>query len=441
MEHEKRKKKQLRKKMVITLFIIPIFIIIALTLIFYAFGWRFDFHDKKLYLSSVLYINTQPMEAQVYLDNQAIGQTKIARQEVKPGDYNLKIVKDDFLPWERIVTVPAYSVVEVDPYLFYQNPQVQKEIKIQKFLATHNQTIIFMTNSIATYCDLPCDKTKEIASVPPNFINTFLTNNEVYFEYSDFYIAYNLNSQNSQKLLKQKDAEVQKTVFSDRGIYILKSDNNLYQLTSQDSTLIQEKVKDITANSDWLFYLTTSGSLIARQDQNKTISQNTITTTNFTDNQIQLSATNLISYNDNIFLKQNNNYFLLTNNQAQYISADLKNYVSLDGYAAWMTDDGELYFKNPENQSPKFINRYFQNPESILFFSPEYLILQYRDEIKIIEVSTKQEFIILKPGQSLNYVYPGSETLLSLIDQNSIKNYKITEGATFWQKILKIFRR
>ena len=440
MEHEKRKKRQRRNKIIVTCLIIPILLLAALSIVFYAFGWRYDFRQNKLFLSSILYINSQPTNADIYLNDKLIGKTKIARQEVKPGDYNLKIIKDGFYPWETMLNVPAFSVVEVDPYLFYQNPKQEKEIKINKLLAEHNQTIVFNQNEAINYCDLPCDKTKELHSVNTNFKNIYLTNNKLYFEYANFYVAYDLNNQTKEKIIKL-EIEPQKTVFNDRGIYVLTDNNILYQLTETNPSLIEKNVKTITANSDWLFYLILSGNLLARQDQSKIISQNSISVSNFPKTELNLNNTDLATLNDNIFIIQNNDYFLLNNNIAQYINQNLQNYTNVDGYSAWINVDGELFFKNPQNEKAIFINRYFKNPNSIKFFSPEYLILEYSNEIKIIEISTKQEFIIFKPNQKLDYIYPSSDTNLAIINSNSIKNYKITEDATFWQRILKIFRR
>jgi hypothetical protein len=345
------------------------------------------------------------------------------------------------MPWNATIDVPAYSVVELDPYLFYQQPQ-EKQIAIDQLLASDQQKVIFKKDNQIDFCDLPCSSFQTLNNNLSGFKNVYLTTNQVYFEYANYYVAINLSNLNQTQLAKPINEVIKKTVFNNRGVYVLTNANNLYQLTTQTPVLIQNGVNDITTNTGWLYFITASGELSAWQDQTTNIATRSIVTTNFNVNQINISSSSLMTFpNQDVFLIQNNNYFLLNNNQAQFVATNIQNYITVDGYSAWLTHDGGLYLQEPDSTAPKFINRYFNNPDSIFFFSPEYIALQYPNQIKMIETTTKQEFDLLSSTKTFNYVYPSSETVISRVTSNQILNDQITNSISFWDKILTIFRR
>lgn len=442
MEHEKRKKRHQKHRLIIMGIIIPILAIIAIAIVFFAFGWRFDSKNKKLYASSVLYLRSQPLGANIHINNKLQGETKLLQRHVKPGVYNLRLTKDGFMTWEAILDVPASSVVEVDPYLFYQKPKLQKEIVFDKFLNSNQQKVAFIKDGQIAYCDLPCDKYQNLILKDFSFTKTYLSDKKIYFEYADFFLSINLNNQKQEKINKPTDFDIKKIALNNTGVYVLADNDNLYQLTKTNPLLIQEKVKSIITDQDWLYYITQKGELSAKLDQIKNIATNTILAKNFDQTKLKISNLSLTNFSNNaIFLIDNGNYFLLKEKQAEFIGTNLQNYIMLDGYSAWLTDSGDLYLKIPDSEKARFINNYFNNPKNIFFFSPEYVALVYDKQLKMIETTTKQEFILFNYKKANNYLYPSTETEISQINNTQISNYKVTENTSFWQKILKIFSR
>ncbi|MDD3774004.1 MAG: PEGA domain-containing protein, partial [Patescibacteria group bacterium] len=302
MEHEKRKIKRQNQRLIVMGVIIPTLAAVAVAIVFYAFGWRFDTKNKELYLSSVLYLRSQPLEANIYINDKLQGKTKQIQRQVKPGIYNLKLLKDEFMPWEAVLDVPPSSVVEVDPYLFYQKPKLQNEIVFEKYLASHKQKISFIQNGKLTYCDLPCEKFQILDIKDLSFSKIELGDKKIYLEYNNYFLSINLTNQKQEKINKPSNTSTKKYAFTNTGIYVLNANGNLYQLTKTTPILIQEKVKSIVSDQEWLYFLTQDGELSAKLNQIKNIATNHIAAKNFEQNELKISDLSLKVFpNDTVF--------------------------------------------------------------------------------------------------------------------------------------------
>jgi len=444
MDHEKRKKKKVLRKYILTGALIPIAALIGLVIIFFALGYRYDFKDKKLYLSSVLYLNSQPQGAKIYINDKSIGTTKLTNFQVKPGVYSIKLEKDGFKTWQAQTNVPPYSVVEIMPYLFYQTPEELNNIDFSNFIVSFSQKIFFTKNKTITYCDLPCDKIRSIDLDSYSIKNAHASQNKLFLDYGKYYLAIDSNDQSQQKYsyLNFKKIQIKKTIFNDRGIYVLDSNNDLYALNSEQPTKIASSVLDIDDFNNYFLYLTQNGQLINYDTNEKILIKDKIIANNYSADSLNIADLKLINYdNGTIYLKLNNDLFEFRNKQAFYIGKNIDKLITLDGYSAFLNSQGELYLKTPNDNNYQFVNRYFDEPKNIFFFSPEYIGLIYNKQLKIIETTTKQEFLISNFNQPIILITPNNETGLSVILNRKIVNYKITEGISFWQKILNVFRK
>jgi len=83
------------------------FIIIAVGIIFYANGWRWDFKQGRATKIGIIVLKATPKnDLKIYLDGQLQNRTKTPfRIAQVPGAYTLKVEKDGFLSWEKTIQV------------------------------------------------------------------------------------------------------------------------------------------------------------------------------------------------------------------------------------------------------------------------------------------------------------------------------------------------
>ncbi len=88
------------------------FIVVAPSVLFYAWGYSFDWQKKKPVLTGGLYIKSIPKKAEIYLDNELREETPAFVKRVLPGNYQVKVTKDGFHPWQKKLRVESKLVTE-----------------------------------------------------------------------------------------------------------------------------------------------------------------------------------------------------------------------------------------------------------------------------------------------------------------------------------------
>lgn len=84
--------------------------LIALGVISYAQGQRFDFKHLRVIKTGVLTIDYEPDDALVYLEGKLlIGRGSVVKN-ITPGTYDVKIGKTGFVPWEKTLQVESQTV-------------------------------------------------------------------------------------------------------------------------------------------------------------------------------------------------------------------------------------------------------------------------------------------------------------------------------------------
>jgi hypothetical protein len=92
--------------------------------IFFAKGYRFNFQDGAISGTGIMSITSIPDQASVYLDDHLTTATDANVNSLLPKTYNVKIVKDGFIPWEKKVEIKQGLVSEVKATLFRSIPSV-----------------------------------------------------------------------------------------------------------------------------------------------------------------------------------------------------------------------------------------------------------------------------------------------------------------------------
>ena len=220
------------------------FVLIAPAVLFYSWGYSFDWQKKKFVLTGGFYFESVPKKAEIYLNNKLSKETPVFIKRLLPGEYQIKITKDEFQPW-------------------------QKRLKINSGLVAEARSILL----------IPLSPKIEIIdeNLPENFlIEEFLSKektSDIYYIQEQNYILYKTNANGSSReqisltpLLPQKyDIIVSPNkkiavLSANNELYLLNSETKAFELIARDIQGIQfssdnKKMLYFTLNEIWAYYL------------------------------------------------------------------------------------------------------------------------------------------------------------------------------------------
>ena len=102
---------------------ITAFLIVLVTVIAYARGYRLDLDNKLLKSTGILSINSYPRAAKIFLNGELKGVTD-QNISLPPGQYTIEIKKDGYTSWLKTLTLKGELVESVNALLFPINPSL-----------------------------------------------------------------------------------------------------------------------------------------------------------------------------------------------------------------------------------------------------------------------------------------------------------------------------
>lgn len=110
-------------------FLVTILTIIVIAIgagigVFLAKGYRFSTEDATFKGTGIMSITSIPDQASVYLDGHLTTATNANINSLVPKTYNVKIVKEGFIPWEKKVDIKEGLVSEIKATLFPAIPTI-----------------------------------------------------------------------------------------------------------------------------------------------------------------------------------------------------------------------------------------------------------------------------------------------------------------------------
>ena len=113
------------RKSLLVIFLVIIFIIAATVgIVFFANGYQISTKGKISVLSTgIISATSKPKGASVYIDNKLLATTDNAIN-LPPGNYNIRIVKDGYLPWQKNIEVKKEIAYQTSTQLFRSSPDL-----------------------------------------------------------------------------------------------------------------------------------------------------------------------------------------------------------------------------------------------------------------------------------------------------------------------------
>ncbi|NMB47989.1 PEGA domain-containing protein [Candidatus Kuenenbacteria bacterium] len=138
---------------IIYVFFILIFLLAAPIIILRVSGYRFNFTKRDWQKTGMIFLETKPSEANVYLDGALVASKTPARlKDLAPNKYTLRIEKDGFQNWEKAIQVTEGQTKEIQYIRLFRSGQAPKllvseniillapEIKNNQVLALANRS-------------------------------------------------------------------------------------------------------------------------------------------------------------------------------------------------------------------------------------------------------------------------------------------------------------
>jgi len=98
----------------------------TIILVYGAYGYGINTRTGDIVQNGLLFVDSQPGGASIYLNNKSINQTTSARLVLPAKAYDLKITKTGYRDWERKFTLDEHTISRyVYPFLFPNKPVTQ----------------------------------------------------------------------------------------------------------------------------------------------------------------------------------------------------------------------------------------------------------------------------------------------------------------------------
>ncbi|MBI2017759.1 PEGA domain-containing protein [Candidatus Daviesbacteria bacterium] len=112
------------KRFLITIITLAVIAFSAGIAIFLAKGYTFSPTEKRIVGTGIINITSEPDAASVFIDGHLTTATNATVSSLSPKSYTVRVVKEGFIPWERLVEVKEGVVTAVKVTLFPAIPTI-----------------------------------------------------------------------------------------------------------------------------------------------------------------------------------------------------------------------------------------------------------------------------------------------------------------------------
>ncbi len=399
----------------IIIFFIICFLITSPLVLLYAMGYRYNFKKWKLEAVGALFLNGQPKDVEIYINNIKHNQTLPYRlMNLLPNSYNIEIKKDGYFSWTKNLDVQGKQTTFVNNIILFKKEKPQKifnkQINIIK-ISPNKTKLLYSTinNSFEEiWIHNLIKKQKELLLYRLAIEDNLLNNKEVWWsnngdkiliKNNNKFFIFNLKNPNAVITLKDiTDLNLNNLQFDQRNSDILYGvyKKSIYQISLQP--IFIKKIIELPIKPNYNYNYLVKNGYIYFLEQNK----------NFTKfHRINIETKNkdyllnLPSLAKNYYIKNLNESFIAlidqTNQQIYLINISKKipQYEILRAKNIKMNEDNKkiLYFTDYEIWIAKL------NQEQ--HFTDKELIIRYSKIIHNADWHSSSAYIIFSNGQNI----------------------------------------
>ncbi len=127
-----------QKKAILIVLCVLMFLILAPSVIFYGLGYQYDFDEKEVVQTGAIIVKISPSQTDVFLNGKLQNKNSFWEEllnnfvkinQLKVGEYNLKIKKDDHFSWEKNIEVKEGIITKLENVILLPiNPEIKNVI-------------------------------------------------------------------------------------------------------------------------------------------------------------------------------------------------------------------------------------------------------------------------------------------------------------------------
>lgn len=405
---------KLARRRILYISFITTFAIVAPILIAYTSGYRFDFKKNRFQKTGILYIDSTPQGAQIFINGQYAADTPKRFTYLLPNEYDVEVRKEDYQSWHKKLDVKSNLTTFSRDIILFRNdsPTLLAEGPTEFFTMSPDRSkILYTTNgdksielrlrNVTNNTDLAIQsfETKEASDI--EFISwspgrTKALVREMLGTFNHYFIidTETLRVQDMLDTSRLNFLKVSWGLNDDFILYGVRADV-LYRIDLTNSTAtiaVTDRVKDFRAGQTHLYYVTAnSGPTLVR--------------TTFSGNREDAETIKLPSTRFTIAPSPEGTILLLDERSEDMFLMDTK--VFSDGditkhmilqdkarAALWSDDatrllyytDAEIYIFEPATNHKYLVTRYGQSIKRATWYLNEpYIFSQIENELRAIE--------------------------------------------------------
>lgn len=106
-----------------------LFFVILPILLSYSLGYRIDYRTLKVHKTGIIFINSKPSGASIYINDKLSDNVTPAQiEDMEPGNYKVKVRREGFYPWEEELIVRPNMVTKAESIVLF--PVMQEMNKL-----------------------------------------------------------------------------------------------------------------------------------------------------------------------------------------------------------------------------------------------------------------------------------------------------------------------
>lgn len=309
---------KIKYRVIILVILAIIFFIISPILILWTMGYRWNPKRNFIEKTGLLYVKTEPAGANVYLnDKEQKERTPVRIKYLLPDNYNLKISKENYIPYEKIAVVKSgLATFEDTIILFKRNLPILADDDTAKTMGQilgnqlRKNSNFYEKNGLVYYVKNNRLMSRDSKNTVENEILTLPYKNYLLLDIAQPYFIFK-NNMSNKLLILDKETQI---IFDDYGEEIVFSKNknefmvyddfeiNVYNVEKKRKIFITRSSKKIRnvfflENKNYVIYALADG-VYATEKLTNGLKRVALTLTNFTN----IESTALDEKQENIYI-------------------------------------------------------------------------------------------------------------------------------------------